>query len=196
MDRKTLVVNMVAGPNAGKTTLALGLTCCLKLAGARAKYVSEYAEERTRLRDFTTLGFQPYVTMKQWFRQVQVDGQVDVIVTDSPIFLGMVYRGRGCTPSFDPYVLELFHEFWNYNVFVERDLERPHELDGRSHNEDESVQKDAELIGLLGQHGIPFEIIPANGLAAIQDLLRRTLERLSLGSFVPGVEQASLRCGR
>jgi predicted ATPase len=179
---KTLVVNLFAGPGAGKSTLAAGLFAQLKLAGVSAELVTEYAKEKTRRQETTTLFHQPYVTVKQWFRQCAADGQVQVIVTDSPILLGLIYRGRGCTPSFDRYVLELFHEFWNYNVFVVRDPKDAYSGDGRNQTPDEAKLKDRQLRHLLEEYGVRHRILQARGEETIAALTGQVLAELGMVS--------------
>lgn len=95
MKRNTVVVNLIAGPGAGKTTCAWEIAAELKKAGLVVEYVPEVAkeyvwEERTDLLD-GTLEHQRALYEKQNHRVQCLMGKVDVVVTDSPIILGLLY---------------------------------------------------------------------------------------------------------
>ncbi len=162
MQRKTKVINLLAGPGTSKSTTAAGIFHRLKTMGHSTELIQEYAKLKTWLSDSVSLSFQPYVTIKQAFKQFAPLGQVDYIVTDSPIILGLVYKGDfGCTKSFDTYVVELFNEFDNINFFLERNTEiHPYVNSGRNQTEAEATQKDKEIIETLDLHNIEYERVP------------------------------------
>jgi hypothetical protein len=180
--RKTLVVNMFAGPGCGKSTTAAGLFYRLKKSGVNCELVREYAKDRTWIGDYATLGYQPYVTAKQHFRQDTLDGKVDVIITDSPILIGLVYSGRGCTPSFKDWLLEAFSEFDNLNIVLGRNAEaHPYNPLGRSQTEAEANQKDVEIRDLLLDNQIPFSDVSVgdDDLDTVYTIVRERMARQS-----------------
>lgn len=59
------VVNLFAGPGAGKSTLATGVFHELKLQGINCEYVSEIAKDLTWEKRHNSLNFQLYVFAKQ-----------------------------------------------------------------------------------------------------------------------------------
>ena len=154
---RTLIINLFGGPGVGKSTYAAGLFYRLKTFDINCELVREYAKDRAWLGDHATLSNQAYVTCKQYFRQASVDGQVDVIITDSPIILGLVYKGRGCTPSFQNWLLEVFNEFDNLNVFLCRNTtSHPYNPKGRCQTEAEAENKDCEIFKLLELVNVPY----------------------------------------
>lgn len=90
----TLIVNLYGGPGTGKSTTAAGLFYKLKEAGINSEYIQEYAKDKTWQADYFTLECQPYITSKQLYRLHRVLDKVDVVVTDSPLIQGLVYKGK------------------------------------------------------------------------------------------------------
>jgi nicotinamide riboside kinase len=151
-ERETLFVNLFAGPCSGKSTLAAGLFWLLKTHGVKVELILEYAKDRVWLNDLDTLEFQPYVSAKQAFRVYMVDKKVDIAISDSPLPLGLLY---GKYPnSFKPYLLDLFKNYHNLNIILDR--LKDFDPDGRIQSEEEAIQKDKEIYEILNNNDIPF----------------------------------------
>ena len=99
--KDTLLVNLYAGPGAGKSTGAAYIFAKLKMAGVDCEYVSEYAKDRVWQEDqFPLQHCQLYVTGKQCLKIIRLLGKVDVVVIDSPIALGAMYTTENHTRTF------------------------------------------------------------------------------------------------
>lgn len=157
----TLIVNLYGGPGTGKSTNAALIFGKLKVAGIRSELVSEYAKDLAWEKRDHTLKFQPYVIGKQMHRIYRVHGQVDVIVTDSPILLGAVYKGEGYNEHFEQHLLST-HKNWNtLDIFLRRDPElHPYKNTGRSQTEEEAKDLDTEILEMLQRFKVPYEEIP------------------------------------
>jgi nicotinamide riboside kinase len=175
---RTLMVNLLAGPGVGKSTIAAGLFAKLKLSGVDAEFVNEYAKQKTWVGDMATLSVQPYVTGKQYYKQAIIDGKVECAITDSPFLLGILYQGRGCTKTWDKWVVEVYEQFDNLNVFLVRNQKNAYNPNGRSQTFDEAVAKDQELKSLLNAYNLPYIEELADGEACIERLKTIILERL------------------
>lgn len=81
----TKVINLFAGPGAGKSTTAAALFVLMKTEGYKVELVTEYAKELVYAEDWETLNWQPAVTKEQDARQRRLVGKVDWIITDSPL---------------------------------------------------------------------------------------------------------------
>lgn len=153
---RTLVINLFAGPGAGKTTLAHRLAADLAEMGVLTEYVGEYAKEliwrgRRGVLDGSPEN-QRHVTGEQMRRIDVLLGQVQVIVTDSPALLGLVHMKPG--PDRDRYAEKL--RSWhlshsNFDVFVNRS--ESYDSRGRRHTLEESVVIDDEVRTLVD--GLP-----------------------------------------
>lgn len=87
----TLIVNLFGGPGTGKSTNAARLFAMLKDAGVEAELVTEYAKELVWSGQVNLLKDQRTISEEQLSRVTRLLDKVEVIVTDSPILLGVLY---------------------------------------------------------------------------------------------------------
>lgn len=161
--RKTIVVNLFAGPGAGKTTCAWEIAAELKKAGRIVEYVSEVAKEYVWAERFDmldgTVAHQKQLFDEQNARIQRLIGKVDIIVTDCPVLLYLVYLKE---PSlvFEKDVFEKFSAQNNFNIFIRRGKE--FETAGRIHTLSQSTEIDEKVIQLLQEHNIFFDSFSHN----------------------------------
>jgi hypothetical protein len=168
----SLVVNLFGCAGAGKSTLAAGTFYELKLAGYNAELIPEYAKSKVWAKDAHTLANQAYVTIKQYYMQDRPHGQVDCIITDSPILLGVFYQKKGCTKSFIPYMLELFNSYNNLNIMLimgDKQKESFSEV-GRIHDLKGSLEREAAIKKFLVDNNIDHHEVIVNGRSTLSDI--------------------------
>lgn len=120
----TKIINLFAGPGAGKSTTAAGIFHLLKTAGRNCELVHEFAKDLTWRERQNTLRIQPYVFGKQLERIESLIDKVDFIITDSPILLSAIYvEGSKYPKSFTRSVIDIFNLFDNHNYFLWRSKE-------------------------------------------------------------------------
>jgi hypothetical protein len=156
----TEVINFFAGPGSGKSTLAAGLFSEMKWKGCDVELVTEFAKDLVWENRGMTLDNQIYVTAKQYNRIWRLLGQVEYIIVDSPIMLGIVYRNKvdGITEDFELMVSAIHHSLLNKNYFVERI--KPYKQPGRVQSEKESLQLDKDIKNMLKEFSIDYKTIP------------------------------------
>jgi hypothetical protein len=143
-ETNTRVLNLWSGPGAGKSTTAAGLFFLMKSAGMKCELVTEYAKDKTYEEAWGTIADQWYITGKQQRRLRRLLGQVDWVVTDSPLPVGLLYTAAPFNqPWFEGAIWNLFDTFDNVNVFIERT--KPYQKYGRSQSEDEARKLDRRL---------------------------------------------------
>lgn len=160
-ERRTVVVNLIAGPGAGKTTCAWEIAEKLKKQGYVAEYVSEVAkeyvwDERYDLLD-GSFEHQKSLFDEQKHRIDRLIGKVDFVVTDSPLILSSVYLAEGTPAEKEQYrqmVRDAFSRYTNFTIFVERG--NSFEREGRIHTEDESRKLDGEIKEMLRSSGVYY----------------------------------------
>lgn len=139
-----LVINLIAGPGAGKSTSAGILFGLMKMANEKVELVQEYAKDKTYEQDWTALDNQFMCAAQQDQRLRRLLGHVDFCINDSALPLGLAYaKAPFDKPWFTDAVWGLYDTYSNFNVFIER--VKPFQQYGRAHNEAESREKDEEL---------------------------------------------------
>lgn len=132
-----LVVCFAGGPGSGKSTTAASVFATLKKMNINAELVTEYAKDKTWEGNMCALRCQEYVFGKQSYKLARCRDDVDVIVTDSPLFLGLMYNHNPALDEhFDQLVINVFNSYNNIVYFVNR--VKPYNPAGRNQTEDES----------------------------------------------------------
>lgn len=151
--RPTLVVNLFGAPGAGKSTAAAYIFALLKMAGINAELVTEFAKDVVWEEAKEPFNTQAYIFGQQYFRQNRCNGKVDVIVTDSPLLLSVIYN-RHPDAGFTIHVFNSFNTFENRNYY----LNRTHQFDesGRIHSEEESDTIANKIKFLLRNYSVPY----------------------------------------
>lgn len=152
--KQTLVVNLFAGPGAGKSTTAAGVFFELKSRGINCELAAEYAKDLCWEERHKTFQDQIYIFGKQYHRIHRLLGQVQVIITDSPILLTPVYDGEK-RESLERLVVEEHKKMWTYNAFLTR--KKAFNPKGRNHDLDESRALDCIIADMLDKHHILYE---------------------------------------
>lgn len=155
--KETLIINMFAGPGAGKTTCAWEIASKLKKLGYVTEYVGEYAKElvwdgRADLLDGTATK-QKAVYDEQKHRIDRLIGKVDFVVTDSPPILSMVYL-KESAPDFQRQMIVDFNSYHNFNIFIERSVH--YEREGRLQTLEEAKELDRGVKAFLKDNGIYY----------------------------------------
>ena len=157
------------------STTAAAVFSLLKMHEVNAELITEFAKDLTWEKRHKTLANQYYVWGKQHHRMWRVKDQVDVMVTDSPLILGIIYGGER-PACFTDTVLHSFSEgFDNMNYFLMR--MKKFNPKGRNQTEEESKKLDDEILFLLAENNIRYKIVPGNH-EGINDIAKRVLRRL------------------
>jgi hypothetical protein len=154
-----IVVNLFAGPGSGKSTTCAGVFAKLKLAGVNCEMALEYAKDKVWEESNKVLDDQIYVFGKQLHRIFRLKDKVDVVITDSPILLSIIYDKTG-NKYFSDLVLNQFNNFDNRNYFIERTT--VYNPKGRLQTEDEAKEIDKVLLDLLKDCNIEYDSVGKN----------------------------------
>jgi len=153
--KKSIVINLFAGPGAGKSTGATYIFSKLKMAGIDAEYVSEFAKDKVWEENERVFHNQFYITGKQAWKIARCNGKVDVIITDSPILLGAMYCDDN--PELIPGIKYEFKKYSNLNFFIER--VKGYNPNGRNQTLDEAKKIDKETLKFLDSCNESYAII-------------------------------------
>jgi nicotinamide riboside kinase len=148
------VINVIAGPGTGKSTLASGLYHEAKRRGWNVELVTEVAKDLVWEGRHCALSNQAYVFGRQVQRIHRLEGQVDFVITDSPFLLSAIYAPVDYPPEWEKVVVELWKRYDNTVAFLERG---PWFDDrGRVHSLQQSVEIDQKIAVLLNKHNITY----------------------------------------
>lgn len=148
------VINVVAGPGAGKSTLASGMYHDAKRRGWNVELVTEVAKDLVWEGRHCALENQAYVFGRQVQRIHRLAGQVDYVITDSPVLLSAIYAPADYPPEWEQVVVNLWKRNENYVAFLGRG---PWFDDrGRVHNLEKSLEVDQKIAVLLAKHDITY----------------------------------------
>jgi nicotinamide riboside kinase len=151
------VINIFGGPGAGKSTTAAGVFHAMKKQRHEVELVTEYAKDMTWEGRNNILTDQLYVLAKQNRRLHRLRGQVDYIISDSPLVLGLIYAQADYFDSFHPFLMDVFNSYKNINIMLSRDFE--YNPNGRNQTADEATQIDTSLQTLLQQNNVPYYMV-------------------------------------
>lgn len=172
----TVIVNLYAASGSGKSTLAAELFVALKKQGRNVELVTEYVKAWA-WQDIGIRGWADaiYISGKQLRRESILYGKVDVIITDSPLGLGMCYEhfyrpGENVCAKFYEAIR---HQQASEGVVTNLDfhLMRSHAYvpAGRYETEDQARQVDRLI----------RQMIPGQNVTGIEDILLHPLVKKS-----------------
>ena len=163
--RHTKVINIFGAPSSGKSTVRAGLFSLLKKEYQMAvEEVTEYAKDLVWDNHINVLKDQIMVFAEQNHRQERLRGQVDYIITDSPILLPILYyKVNGCKQPES--LLTLIHDTWlsyeNVNIMLTR--HHPFDNVGRVQGTDEQAnQIHDDLVKLLSDLDVDYVNVSSN----------------------------------
>jgi nicotinamide riboside kinase len=172
----TTVINLWAAPGSGKSTLAAGLFYRLKCVHADVELTTEYAKDLVHSNRMQDLEDQVYVFGKQQHKIQRLAKQYKIIITDSPVLMGLVYATE-YPQCFRETVAWRFNQFNNMNFLVHRNA--PYQKKGRNQTEIEAQAVHERIVNLMHEFSVPYSEISGSdaGLDALEKIVR---ERLSI----------------
>jgi hypothetical protein len=177
---KPIMVNLWAPPGVGKSMTAAMVFNVLKHKGYRAELTLEYAKDVTYEENWSVLKDQFYLAAMQERRNSRLIGNVDIIVTDSPPGLGLVYAPSGDRGLLWHLVMHFRQRYRNVDWLLTRDPDRPYQTYGRTQTVEESEGLHSVVVKeMQAVCGKVYSTTRADNLAAvyIADALIRSIER-------------------
>lgn len=157
--KKTICLNFYAGPGAGKSTVAADVFAALKKRNVDCELINEFAKRKVWEGNTECLSNQLYITAKQQYLMWTVSKHVDLIITDSPLLLGSIY---GNDDLLTQIIFREYREFFNIDVFLERNPNSEYQSNGRMQSKIEAIEKDYEIKTMLGQLNPKYTTLEVN----------------------------------
>lgn len=176
MTNKTkLIVNFFGVPGSGKSTMAARLFADLKMQGLDVELVREYAKELLWEGEDLNKITQLEITLEQIRRTLRLLDKVSIIITDSPVFGGMLYVAESeklAKTYMKNHHLALAQHCVNVNIMVE-----PGATYGRTQ---ESLNLKDKLIELLEDNQIDYATSDKNHSAIILYTINLAINDLNI----------------
>jgi tRNA uridine 5-carbamoylmethylation protein Kti12 len=163
---KPIVVNIFAGPGAGKSTNCAEIFAKLKRQGINCEMSLEYAKRKVWEDSLKCLEDQIYIFGKQQHNQfilteLNDEGKrvkkVDAIITDSPLPNSLIY-GDNLPQCFKDLVMFCFeHNYYNLNYYLIRT--KPYNPKGRYQDEDGAKAIDDVTKQMLDKYNISYTTV-------------------------------------
>lgn len=177
--KETIVINIAGGPGTGKTTVAAEIFSVLKEKGYDVENVSEFAKELVWEGRTEAFNDRLYMHGEQNHRLMQMNGKLDYIITDSPLFLTSVYNHYYLEDKFpesynkmiDLATIETFKLYHNRVYLLERATD--YNVVGRRENQKEASDIDLAIRKYLKDNQIEYITLDLNTAREhiIKDLL-------------------------
>lgn len=183
----TLHINLWGIPGVRKSAVGGVLYGKLKEAGYQAVLIHDYAQElalqgRLAWRDEGTGEMREYdqflISSEQYRRQSDMDGLVEVVVTDSPMLQQIVFAPEHYSQELRHVLNQLTIGWTNLDVLLERDIHSDYRSMGRIQTADESTALYPEILTILKKNRPEFMIMATEGAEkALFDIAVDKLQR-------------------
>lgn len=182
----THVINLYGGPGTGKSTSAAYIFYRLKTLGYVAEYVQEYVKSWAW--EGKEVGAYDQVTLlaEQTAREHRLYGKVDVIVTDSPVWLCAYYGDRHLPSALAGGINGYVRGFYrhcekedgvkHHHVFLKRT--KAYVAKGRYHTEGEAKEIDVHLKEYLRGNNVSFDT-SGTDTDALDEVIQRVVGSVS-----------------
>lgn len=176
MKRNTIVINIAGGPGTGKTTVAAELFSKLKEKGFEVENVSEFAKELVWEGRNEAFDDRLYMHGEQNHRLMQMNGKLDFIITDSPLFLTSVYNNyylknkfpKSYNKMIDTVTSETFKLYNNKVYLLQRNTS--YKIIGRRENQKAAKDIDAALVQYLKTNKIKYKTLSLDN--AVEEIIK------------------------
>lgn len=161
--KSTLVVNLIGGQGSGKSTMMADLFAWLKWHNIDSEMCSEFAKELVWESRQETFKDELYIFAKQNHRLFRCNGKVDVIITDRPLIMSIVYNRfygdsnkNDWNDAYENIVRETFNQYNNLNILLNR--VKPFNPNGRNESQETAKEFDKLFKESLDELGINYLI--------------------------------------
>lgn len=146
------VVNLWAGPGAGKSTTAAAVFNLMKRERFEVELVTEVAKALTYDKAMSKLSNQLLVLAKQEHQLRRLQGQCEWAIVDSPFPMGTLYTDSKWSARLLPLIDAMWEDYENHSFVLQR-TSKKFQAYGRNQTLDEAVALDAKIAELAIDFG-------------------------------------------
>lgn len=176
--KQAIVINLAAGPGCGKSILASDIFSALKRQFIECELSSEYIKRKIREDARKVVQNQIYIFAKQQFQLFGMKDNVQVIITDSPIFFSSVYDETKCK-DLKQLIMKEYNGYKNLTYFLERSETVPYEQEGRYQDLEGAKKVDKKVKKFMEKNDIKYKTLKGIGSDSLEVIVKDTLKELS-----------------
>ena len=151
------IINIYGQSGSGKSTVAAGLFNLIKQESNKSvELVTEFAKTLVFSNRLEELRNQFYVSAMQYHNLYLLKDKIDIIVSDSPILLGLVYKNKNEYNNLDNLLLELDCHLSPINIFLHRNNTMDFETIGRLETPEQSDEIGSQIKNILDFYKIEY----------------------------------------
>jgi len=174
---KTKVINLISGPGSGKSTTAAQLFAEMKYNSIDCELVREY------VKDWAYIGLKPdnifdqiHITNEQLRKESIYYNKIEYLVTDSPIFFGIVYdfiyTKKHNIKDIVLNYLKLAEEKDVEHIYYFIKRNKKYISKGRYQSEKEANDIDKIMINMMNECNIQYKIIDTDPRNVSKEILK------------------------
>ena len=174
-----IVINLFGAPGSGKSTGAAYIFSQLKMHNINCELVTEFAKDKTWENNKKVFNDQFYIFGKQHFKMSRLESEVDVVITDAPLWNSIVYNTLTGTKKemFNEIVMYEFNKYKNLNYFIDR--VKPYNPKGRSQSENEAKTLANNILEFLVDYEVSF-VMRSGNKEGYDSIVSETLQYLTI----------------
>lgn len=165
----SLVINFFGGPGIGKSTQSSLLYSLMKMNHMDVEITYEFPKLMVWEGNLSAMNDQFFISANQHRNISRLYGKVKYIIVDSPIILGLYYKdsysndypSKFYNEKFDEFLIDLFKNYNNLNIFLNRSDNSYNET-GRFQKYEESLMIDKKLREILEKNDIEYNEYDVN----------------------------------
>lgn len=163
----TIIINLIGGPQSGKTTTATGLFSELKKTGMDVEFVGDIVKPHMYEEHKGILSHQIALFAEQLYKIDSLVGKVDCIIQDGSLLLNAVYDKTN-NQLFKALVTQEYSRFKNLDFFLNREGIK-YNINDTIYTQAEALVLDKKIIDIYNFSGAP--IININATNSINEIL-------------------------
>lgn len=170
----TLIINLIAGPCSGKSTISAELFARLKKMGIKCELVPEFIKEEIYKENKTIINRQITIFGNQYYSIINKLGKVDCIIEDGSFINNIIYNCED-NPEFNALVISEYKKLNNLTFFIDRGT-IPFETYGRIHDKEQSYELDNKIKEVFDRYDCEYIIVESRD--AVDKIVPIVLKRL------------------
>lgn len=175
--KQAIVINLAGGPGCGKSILASDVFSALKKKYVECELSSEYIKRKIREDARKVVQNQIYIFAKQQFQLFGMKDNVQVIITDSPIFLSAVYDDTQCK-NLRQLIMKEFNGYKNLTYLLERNDKIKYEQEGRYQDLEGAKQVDEKVKKFMKKNDIKYKTLKGIDSDSLKIIIKDALKAI------------------